>query len=526
VRIDSFLEQSAVRTPDKTALVNGSRRLTYAELDRLCDRLAGGFGSLGVQRGDRVAVFLETGVEAVVAVFGTLKADAVFVMINPTTKLDKLALLLNDCRATALVTDARRLPLVPELLTRVHTLRSVVIAGCQDVSWDYRSQVVAFDALVAKPLEQPLKKQAIDVDLAALLYTSGSTGRPKGVMLTHRNMVSAATSITTYLENRADDVVLNVLPLSFDYGLYQVLMTFQFGGTVVLERSFTYLHTVLETIARERVTGFPVVPTIAALLLQHDLDQYDFSSLRYITSTGAALPQAHINELRALLPNARLFSMYGLTECKRVSFLPPDDLDRKPGSVGRGMPNEEVYLVDEDGQRVECGIGELVVRGAHVMQGYWEQPEETARMLRPGPLPGELVLYTGDMFRIDEDGYLYFVARKDDMIKTRGEKVSPREVEDVLHRLEGVAEAAVIGVPDGILGQAVKAVIALRPGATVTEQDVYRHCGRYLEDFMVPHAIDIRETLPRTANGKRDYKALINMASIVSDAPPLSVSVS
>jgi acyl-coenzyme A synthetase/AMP-(fatty) acid ligase len=295
-------------------------------------------------------------------------------------------------------------------------------------------------------------------------------------------------------------------------------MAFQFGGTVVLERSFTYMHAVLETIVREQVTGFPLVPTIAALLLQLDLTRYDFPSLRYVTNTGAALPVAHIAELRRRFPKATLYSMYGLTECKRVTFLPPAELDRRPDSVGRGMPNEEVYIVDQAGTRLDSGIGELVIRGSNVMQGYWERPEETARVLAPGRFPGERVLRSGDLFRMDEDGYLYFVSRMDDMIKTRGEKVSPREVEDVLHRMDGIAEAAVTGLPHPILGQSIKASVVLKQGVYLTDQDVWRHCAQYLEDFMLPHLVEFCAELPKTPNGKNDRAALA-AAAVASNVP-------
>jgi acyl-CoA synthetase (AMP-forming)/AMP-acid ligase II len=322
-------------------------------------------------------------------------------------------------------------------------------------------------------------------------------------MLTHLNIVSAATSITTYLENTPDDIIVNLLPLSFDYGLYQVLMAFKIGGTVVLERSFTFPHSVIETIIREKVTGLPIVPTISAVLLQLDLSPYKFPDLRYISNTAAALPTHHIRRLRALFPHVRLYSMYGLTECKRVSYLPPDQIDIRPTSVGRGMPNEEVYIVDENGQRVPPGVvGELVVRGSNVMKGYWELPAETEERLKPGPFPGEKVLYTGDLFRMDEEGYLYFFGRKDDIIKTRGEKVSPKEVEDVLYSLPGIAETAVIGVPDEVLGQAIRAVVTLREGAHLTEQDVLRHCAERLENFMVPQSVVFVASMPKTDSGK------------------------
>ena len=305
-----------------------------------------------------------------------------------------------------------------------------------------------------------------------------------------------------------------MLPLSFDYGLYQVLMAAKFGGTVVLERSFAYPHAVLQKLVQERVTGLPLVPTMVAMLLQMDLSRYDWSHLRYVTNTGAALPTDHILRLRRLLPHVRIYSMYGLTECKRVSYLPPEQLDVRPGSVGRAMPNEEVYIVDEAGRRVGPGVvGELVVRGSNVMKGYWDSPEETAQRLRPGPLPGESVLYTGDLFRMDEEGYLYFVARKDDIIKSRGEKVSPKEIENVLASHPHVAEAAVVGVPDQILGQAIKAVVAPKPGVRLTSQEILRHCAQHLEDFMVPKIVEIRSVLPKTGNGKIDKRQLLGVTA-------------
>lgn len=509
--LEEFLELSAERFPDKVALVAGTQRLTYRVLEEQANRLAHSLVELGVVRGDRVAIYLDNSVEAVLSIFATLKAGGVFLMVNPSTKADKLAYILNNCRAKGVVCSQMR---VKELESHAgqlpHTTFAVVTGQLPEQGQESPLHVVSIQQCLAesKPCQRP-RKQNIDIDLAALIYTSGSTGNPKGVMLTHLNMVSAATSITTYLENRQNDIVLSVLPLAFDYGLYQVLMGFKIGGTVVLERSFAYPHAVLEKVKQEKVTGFPLVPTIAALLLQMDLSKYDFSSVRYLTNTAAALPTHHIDKLRSLFPQARLFSMYGLTECKRVSYLPPDQLDIRPGSVGRGMPNEEVYIVDDEGNRVGPGVvGQLVVRGSNVMMGYWEMPEATDRVLKPGPVPGEKVLYTGDLFRMDDEGFLYFVGRKDDIIKSRGEKVSPKEVENALSSLDGVAEVAVLGVPDEILGQAVKAFIQVKVGIVLTEKDVLRHCSLHLEDFMMPKIIEFRAVLPKTANGKINKREL------------------
>lgn len=508
MQVEQFLEHSAARFPDKTALICGNERLTYGQVDREANRVAQALLAAGVERGDRVVVFLPNCVEAVISIFGILKAGAVFVVLNASTKADKLTYILNNCRATAMITSGAKAGFNAEMWESVGHLRSVFMLGATaDHEKAVRASGKAFirfeEARAGSENATQPPKRSIDIDLAALIYTSGSTGRPKGVMVTHLNIVSAATSITTYLENTSDDVVINFLPLAFDYGLYQLLMMFKMGGTLVLQDSFAFPTVVLDKMVRESVTGFPIVPTVSALLLQMDLSRYSFPKLRYISNTAAALPLEHIRRLRELFPHVTLYSMYGLTECKRVSYLPPDQLDIRPGSVGRGMPNEEVYVVDEKGRRVGPGvIGELVIRGANVMKGYWELPEETDRCLKPGPLPGEKVLYSGDLFRADEEGYLYFIGRKDDIIKTRGEKVSPREVEDVIYRLEGVAEVAVIGVPDPVLGSSIKAVLTLRPGAEVTAKDVLRHCSTRLEDFMVPKHVEIRDSLPKTESGK------------------------
>lgn len=504
MQLESHLERSAARHPEKTMLVAGGQRWTYGALETSANRLAHALQARGVGRGDRVAIQLGNAPETVLAILAALKIGAVFTVLHPTTKPEKLALVLGDSRASALVAPARRLLALDRFWGQLPQLHSVVAVGADAPSLSTPEKAVhAMAAMLGEDWpDTPPPKEAIDLDLAALVYTSGSTGVPKGVMLTHRNLVSACTSIAGYLENR-DDVILSVLPLSFGYGLTQLFTAWMFGGTLVLEESFAYPHAVLQRLSAERATGFPLVPTIAAMLLQLDLSRYDLESLRYLTNAGAALPIEHIARLRKLLPHVRIYSMYGQTECIRASYLPPEQIDRRPDSVGRGIPNQETFLVDEEGRRAGPGeTGELVVRGSHVMAGYWERPEETRRVLRPGPIPGERVLHTGDLFRMDAEGYLYFVGRRDDIIKSRGEKVSPKEVENVLYRHPDVVEAAVVGVPDPILGQAVRAYVVRREGAAVTQRELQRHCAAHLEDFMVPQAIEFRPSFPRTSSGK------------------------
>jgi amino acid adenylation domain-containing protein len=499
--VQHFLEASAKRLPDKTALVCDERRLTYAQIDEMANRLANAFIARGIRRGDRVGIYLNNTVEAVVGIFAALKADAVFVPVNHTTKLDKLAYIINNCEMRALLLDARDAAtsdalreLAPSLILRVFCGGAVPASASDDS--------IAFDDIQTGGDASQPRARNIDLDLACLIYTSGSTGDPKGVMSDHSNVVFASGSIIEYLGNVEDDIVICVSPLSFDYGLYQLLMVFRFGGTLILERGFAFPADFLKRIETERVTGLPGVPTVFAVLIQQDLASYDLSSLRYLSNTAAALPPSHILELQHKFPHTRLFSMYGLTETKRTLYLPPEQLPIRPGSVGIAIPGTEVWVEGENGERLGPGeVGELVVRGRHVMRGYWNNPEATAVRYRPGATPGERLCYTGDLFRTDDEGYLYFVARKDDIIKSRGEKVAPKEVEIVLYQISGVREAAVVGVPDPILGSAVKAFL-VSDDATLTEQKVIAHCRKHLEDFMVPKFVEFRSELPKTSSGK------------------------
>jgi long-chain acyl-CoA synthetase len=498
--------------PGKVALICGTQQYTYGQLEDWSSRFAAYLRSCGVRRGDRVATFLDNGIEATVSIYAAWKCGAVFMPINPLTRKDKLAYMLNDARSSVLIAHDMLSSEFVEALHHAPTVHTCVVVGAgaeaeavaAKLGERSKRYVDALDVSPERQAGREAGQQAIDQDLASIIYTSGSTGDPKGVMLTHLNMLSAARSISTYLELKHDDIVICVLPLAFDYGLYQVLMSVLVGATVVLETSFAFPVKVLETMVRERVTVFPGVPTVFSMLMNlKTLPTYDLSSLRSITNTAAALSEEHIRQLRALFPHARLFSMYGLTECKRVTYLPPDQLDIRPTSVGRGMPNEEVWLVDEEGRRLPDGsTGELVIRGSNVMRGYWEKPEATRERLRPGPLPGEMVLYSGDLFRTDEEGYLYFVARKDDIIKSRGEKVSPREVENVLYSLDGVLEVAVVGVDDALLGQAVKAFVVLKSGHSYTEREVIKYCLSKLESFMAPKHVQFVDSLPKTNTGK------------------------
>lgn len=518
ILIHDYLTRSAERFPDKPALIFGDERLTFRDLDASSSRFASVLKKAGIKRHDRIVIFLDNSPETVISLYGTLKAGGTFIILEGSLKAKKLRYILKDSGTAILIATVTKADVVHEALADSSINCRILWVGDKTlVSSDLLPRSFFWDTVMdaqagsAGEGESTFHSRVcIDQDLAALIYTSGSTGEPKGVMSSHYNMLSAARSIIQYLGNTPDDIILSALPLSFDYGLYQVIMAIMFGGTVVLERSFAYPVKILERITRERVTGFPLVPTIAALLVRmKNLKDFDLSSLRYITNTAAALPVEHVQRLRSALPHVALYSMYGLTECKRVSYLPPEELDRRPSSVGKPIPNSEVFIVNEEGEEAPSGeIGELVIRGPHVMCGYWNSPELTATTFRQGRLPGERLLYSGDLFKKDEEGFLYFIGRNDDMIKSKGERISPREIEDVLCALDGVAEAAVIGVPDEILGQAIKAFIVLSADARLTERHILKYCSDNLQTFMVPKYVEFLDSLPKTPNGKVHKKGL------------------
>jgi acyl-CoA synthetase (AMP-forming)/AMP-acid ligase II len=463
-----------------------------------------------------VIVFTDNSLPCVVSIFGTLIAGGVFVVVNPQTKEDKLAYILTDSEAAFLVTEGTIARVAASARVRAPSLRALIKAG----SGDGLDGALSFEALLAETDPAPRDPGTIPLDLAALIYTSGSTGNPKGVMMTHANMVFAAGSLSEYLRLGPEHRIMDVLPLAFDYGLYQLLMSVRMRATLVLERSFVYPAQVLKRLEDEQVTVFPGVPTVYATLISiHERTPLQFPSVERVTNTAAALPPSFHDPLREIFPNALIFRMYGLTECKRVSYLEPELLEVKPTSVGKAIPGTETLVLDAERRPVKPGeTGVLYVRGPHVMVGYWRLPERTAEMLVEGPLPGERMLCTHDHFTIDEDGFLYFVGRSDDIIKSRGEKVSPAEVEDALYAISGVREAAVVGVPDELLGQAIHAYVALEEDSELTERDIIAGCRERLESFMVPSRVIFLDELPKTASGKIRKKGLEEAGAVTGAA--------
>lgn len=499
LRIEQLFEAAACLHATKPAVVTPDRRLTFGELRAEALALADSLRKHGLQRGDRVAVVLPNVAEAAVTLWAVWAAGGVAVPVHAALRGEGLQALLRDA-------DPRWVVTAGELALSFGAIRDALPASGPLLVWSPRPGMTDVVPLALGGAADPGHWEAHGGagELAALIYTSGSTGEPKGVMLSHANMSAAMRAVNAYLRLESSDVVYSPLPLSSSYGLYQLLSALSLGATIALDRSFAFPARSLAWLAAERATVFAAVPTMYAWLASSPrVADHDLGSLRILTSAASSLPVEHARRVRERLPEARLYVMYGQTECKRISYLDPEDLERKPGSVGRGMPFQEHAVVDDEGHPVPAGAtGELVVRGPHVMLGYWQKPELTSWKLRPCSSPGESWLHTDDLFRVDEEGFLWFVGRRDDILKVGGHKVSPREVEEVLCQIPGVREAAVIGMPDEAWGEAVRAFIVPGEGASLDPVAVQRFCSTRLRGFMVPKEVVFLRELPKTESGK------------------------
>lgn len=500
--LPDLIALAAARTPQAIALVDGDRQLDYGQLWQQVRGCAGGLRDLGLQRGERAAVYLEKRFETVVACFGAAHAGGVFVPVNPLLKPEQVKHILNDCGVRVLVTSRERRELLAPVLADCPALQSVITVD----KWSALAGAVPADP-------PPLA----DTDLAAIFYTSGSTGKPRGVMLSHRNLVTGATSVAGYLGNRHDDVLLAALPLSFDAGFSQLTTAFYAGASVVL-LNYLMPRDVLLAMQRHHVTGITAVPPLYIQLAQLDWPAASVAHLRYFANTGGRMPQDTLARLRRRAPQASPFLMYGLTEAFRSTYLPPAEVDRRPDSIGRAIPNAEIFVLRPDG--TPCAPdepGELVHCGPLVSLGYWNNPTATAERFKPLPealrgkstAAGEAAVFSGDTVRMDGDGFLYFVGRRDEMIKTSGYRVSPTEVEEALYASGLVGECIAFGVDHPVLGQAIHVIATPAANTTATPADLIAACRSRLPAYMVPGTIELRSgPLPRNPNGKIDRKIL------------------
>jgi acyl-CoA ligase (AMP-forming) (exosortase A-associated) len=527
--VHALIFEAAAATPRAEALVYQEHRLSYDELATQVETIAWALLGCGIGPDERVGVYLEKRIETVVALFGAAAAGAVFVPVNPLLKAAQVAYILTDCNVRILVTSIDRLAGLTAVIAQCRDLHTIIVVGplrtpttlatlpllpgITLLSWD--------GACNAAPSARAHRR--IDSDMAAILYTSGSTGRPKGVVLSHRNLVAGAVSVTGYLNNTAQDRILAVLPLSFDYGLSQLTTAFHVGATAVL-MNYLLPRDIVKAVESERITGLAAVPPLWSELAQ--LAWPANNGLRYITNSGGALRRPTLDKIRKVLPGTQVYLMYGLTEAFRSTFLPPAELDRRPDSIGRAIPNAEVMVVRPDGSPCAPNQpGELVHRGALVSLGYWNDAVKTAECFRPLPgrekgLPfAELAVWSGDTVRMDEEGFLYFIGRDDDLIKVSGYRVSPDEVEEVVYATGLVAEAAAIGVEHPRFGQAILVVVPESDSPWAAA--LMKACQHRLPSYMVPaHVAPWEGNLPRTPNGKIDRKLLQqSFAGFFCEAP-------
>jgi acyl-CoA synthetase (AMP-forming)/AMP-acid ligase II len=507
------LLRSAKSFPLKTAIIVKDKEYSYEFLKDRTQKLAAYFINSGIKKGDRIAVYLDNSWEAIVSIYAVTLSGAAFVVINPQTKADKLNFILNDCEAKILVTAQTLKTQLSSALNDTPHLKNVVVCAVN-------KEIIAFPHLQIDSFEDCMSiEKAVTLpniipnDLAALIYTSGSTGFPKGVMMTHQSMVFTSWSLIEYLRLSEEDRIMLLLPLAFDYGLYQLLMSVTIGGTLIVEQSFIFTANIYNNIQKYQPTVFPGVPTVYAMMIASNKEKHvSFGSIQKITNTAASLPADFLPEMKKIFPNALIFTMYGLTECKRVCYLEPELLNEKPTSVGKAIPGTEVFLLSPNGDPVQPGEpGILHVRGPHVMLGYLNKKELTDEMLKNGKLPGEKILCSNDWFKMDEEGFLYFLGRNDDIIKTRGEKVSPVEIENIIYKIKGIREVAVIGIPHKIMGESVVVYATTYSDFNLSEKEILHECMKHLESFMMPQKVIFLQEMPKSSNGKIEKKELKKM---------------
>ena len=512
--LPELVYRAADRDAAMPALSAGAATIGYGPLAAAVRAFASGLMALGLRRGDRVAIYLEKRLETVIASFGAPAAGGVFVPLNPLLKPEQVGFILSDCQVRVLVTSSDRLALLVDSLAHFPSLLVVVIDGPSTLS----PSAIEWGDLLNAPMRPG--HRVIDTDMAAILYTSGSTGKPKGVVLSHRNMVAGAKSVASYLDNRPADTLLAALPLSFDAGFSQLTTAFHAGARVVL-LNYLLPRDVLKAMARERVTGLTAVPPLYIQLAQLDWPAEIGDQLRYFANTGGRMPRETLNLLRQRVPRAKPFLMYGLTEAFRSTYLPPEEVDRRPDSIGKAIPNAEILVLREDGS--ECAPdepGELVHRGALVGQGYWNDAAKTAERykLLPAGIGGreaglqlpEYAVFSGDTVSRDAEGFLYFVGRRDEMMKTSGYRVSPTEVEEVLYATRLIGECAAFGVDHPVLGQAIQVIATPPPGINAMDVPaLLAECKARMPAYMVPQGVTMMAgPLPRNPNGKIDRKLL------------------
>lgn len=509
--LDRLFLNTTEKFPDNIAVVHGDMRISYSEMYSRALRLALILQEYGIRQGDRVLIALENSAEYITSYFAVLLAGGVTVAINPDVKYIGLQKIVLDCKPFCIIARSSMLSLI-ETCGRTHTFGCILLFGKRKSDGMGDTAPVYIDEGIRHENISLHFHDRSDGGLASIIYTSGTTGEPKGVMLSHKNLSSNTSSIAEYLKLIENDSVMAVLPFYYSYGNSLMLTHVAQGGKIVIDNSFMYPNVVLDSMAREAVTGFAGVPSTFAILLHRSKFRHmSIPSLRYITQAGGPMPHDTAFEIVSIVPQAKFFIMYGQTEASaRLSYLHPDDLTRKPGSVGKGIPGVTLEVVKENGEKVQPGeVGEVTAQGNNIMLGYWGKEEETRQVVRNGRL------YSGDMATVDEEGYIYLLGRRADMIKSGAHRIAPREIEEVVLKHPNIAEAAVVGAADPILGEVICLFVVVKDGELCSEKELRCYCRENLPSYKMPKTVNFVQSFHKTESGKikkTELKSLLSHA--------------
>jgi long-chain acyl-CoA synthetase len=500
-----FLERAAQAGPTSILVTDLGRKVSYGDIEQAANRIARVILDQGVARGDSLALLSVNSPAYIEAYYGILKAGAIAVPLNAQADVRSHEALLRDCTPKGLICGPRQVRVARQLghLPDMQFLLSLEQNFPEGEALP--SRLLNGPEILPGLSAEPPGTKLTAMDRSAIVYTSGSTGKPRGAILRHGNLVSNSQSIVKYLDLTSSDSVLVVLPFHYVYGKSLLNTHVAVGGSVILENRFMFPQEALNTLEREEATGLSGVPsTFAILLNKSNFASRELPNLRYVTQAGGAMAPDLQRRLMEALPGKRIFIMYGATEASaRLSYLPPEDLPGKIGSIGKAIPGVELRVLRDDGsEAVTDEVGELVARGPNIMEGYWNAPEETAAVLTSHGYQ------TGDLCRRDEEGFLFLVGRKREMIKSGAHRISPKEIEELLIENQAVHEAAVIGAPDEMLGEMIIAFVTLRPGRAGTPDSILDWCRKLMPQYKVPHHLRILPSLPCKASGKVDKLAL------------------
>ncbi len=501
--LQHFLDLQAEKNKIKTAIKHKNEKITYNELYLKSNSLGIYLDSFKLEKNTCIGILLDKGINQVISILGILYSDKIFVIINSILHENQIIHILNDCNIKILITSKKFEEKINKIKDSINLINIIQEENISEIIKLNYGKTISCNNIID--------------DISTIIYTSGSTGLPKGIVITHRNLIDGAKIVSEYLKITENERILGMLPFNFDYGLNQLTSTLYKGCEIIL---YHYLvpNGLLKILQDEKITGLASIPTIWSSVFNPKLssinDNIDFSNLRYITNSGGKLPVTIIKKIRDTFKKTKLYLMYGLTEAFRSTYLSPDEIDKRPDSIGKAIPNVEVEVINEKGKICSPGeIGELIHRGACIARGYWNNKEKTDEVYKPNPLLPkenqflETVVYSGDLVKKDEDGFIYFIGRKDNMIKTGGYRVSPTEIEELLLKYNGIVESVVFGIDDTELGQKTVAVITL--SKKILEEEIINFCKTESPNYLVPHFIHILKEFPKTASGKIDRPEII-----------------